>query len=277
MSGAGGPQAPALPAVRRARGYRLYGLTGRRYLDLYQDDGGAILGHRPPGALKEMKDALSRGLTGRLPSVYQARLARAVGRLLPGCVAVLAYPCLHAALAAAAAFLGRAVEERDIHDPALGPADGAAPVAFWRPFLPDAPGDGPRMLFPVIPPGGTAGPVALCYRGSLPGPVPPPEPVAPYLLAGMLRGAADLAAARREEAVDRAVAAALAGSRSWRLRGPYVTAAFAPALYPDVFRAFLEGGVLIRPSFPGPSILPAEATAGERQTLATLFTRFPGG
>jgi hypothetical protein len=259
--------------VRRARGYRLYDRSGVRYLDLYQDDGGAILGHRSSGALRDMRDALSRGLTSRLPSVYQARLTRAVGRLLPGCTAVRAYPCLHAALRAVSSFLGRAVSEADIHDPALGPAAEGTAASFWRPFLPLA--EGPGVIFPILPPGGTAGPVAVCYRGS--GPAPAADPVAPYLLAGMLRGAADLAAVVRDETTDRAVASAIAGCRSWRCRGPYITAAFEPSLYPEVFQAFLERGVLLRPTFPGPSILPGEASAGERQALTRLFTSFPGG
>jgi hypothetical protein len=261
--------------VRRARGYRLYDPSGARYLDLYQDDGGAILGHRSAGALRDMKDALSRGLTSRLPSVYQTRLTRAVGRLLPGCATVQAYHCLHAALRAASVFLGSTLSEADIHDPAFGPAAEGTPAAFWRPFLPPLEGPGPRVVFPVLPPGGTTGPVAVCFREPPPG--LPADPVAPYLLAGMLRGAADLAVAVRDDAADRAVAAALTGSRSWRCRGPYVTAVFEPSLYPEVFRAFLEGGVLLRPTFPGPSILPGEATAGERQVLTRLFTRIPGG
>jgi hypothetical protein len=75
--------AAAMPRIRRARGYRLYGLDGRRYLDLYQDGGRAILGHRGGRAVTAMKNALSEGLHSCLPSVHEARLLKALGRAFP--------------------------------------------------------------------------------------------------------------------------------------------------------------------------------------------------
>ena len=35
-----------IPPIRRARGYRLYDHRGRRYLDLWQNGGHSLLGHR---------------------------------------------------------------------------------------------------------------------------------------------------------------------------------------------------------------------------------------
>ena len=45
-AGAPGWLPPRVPVIRRARGYRLYGFDGRRCLDLFQDGGRAVLGHR---------------------------------------------------------------------------------------------------------------------------------------------------------------------------------------------------------------------------------------
>jgi glutamate-1-semialdehyde aminotransferase len=51
-----------IPPIRRARGFRLYDGAGRRYLDLWQADGNAILGHRGAGMVTAVKAALDRGL-----------------------------------------------------------------------------------------------------------------------------------------------------------------------------------------------------------------------
>jgi hypothetical protein len=269
------PLLASLPPIRRARGFRLYSQAGVRFLDLYQDDGGAILGHRAPGVVREMKDALARGLAARLPSVCELRLEKAVGRLVPGYAAVRAYPCADSALLAASAFLGRPLSSGDVQDPARG--EGEAPAAYWRPFLPSAESQESAVVFPVLPVGGTRGPVPVCFRSRPPEDAAPSRPVPPFLLAGMLRGIAELAAAERDERVASVVDGAIAGSRCWRRRGPYITALFERARYPEVFRAFLEAGVLLSPAFPGPSILPAEASEGERSALARLFKTVPGG
>jgi len=44
-----------------------------------------------------------------------------------------------------------------------------------------------------------------------------------------------------------------------------------------VFRAFLARGVLLSPFHPGPSILPGEASEGERRLVVSLFHAIPGG
>ena len=67
-----------IPRIRRARGFRLYDMQGRRYLDLFRD--GALLGHRDSGSLTAMKSALSQGLAAALPSVWEKRLLTAQAR-----------------------------------------------------------------------------------------------------------------------------------------------------------------------------------------------------
>ena len=68
----------------------------------------------------------------------------------------------------------------------------------------------------------------------------------------------------------------LAGCPGWRQRGVYLSAAFGPERYGQVFRAFLEAGVLLNPCHPGPSILPAEASPGELAKMIRLFRENPG-
>ncbi len=70
-----------IPVIRRARGFRLYDMQGRRYLDLFRD--GALMGHRAAGVLTAMKSALSQGLAAALPSVWEMRLISALARSFP--------------------------------------------------------------------------------------------------------------------------------------------------------------------------------------------------
>jgi hypothetical protein len=267
----------ALPAVRRARGFRLYDGSGRRWLDMYQDGGGAILGHRAAGAVRDMKDALSRGLAGSLPTVYTARLEKAAGRVVPGCSAVRVYPCAHSALAAVGSLLGRPVEEGSLADPGLRGLPPDADAALWRPFLPEAGPGLPAVRVLVLPGAGPAGPAVVCARGARREDLAPARPCPAVVLAAMLRGTAALASAPRDPAVAAAVDRAISGGKAWARRGPYLAALFDPALYPAVFHRFLAGGVLLCPEYPGPSILPAEASAGELAALTRLLCAAPGG
>jgi len=76
-------EAMQMPLIRRARGYRLYDHRGRRYLDLWQNGGRSLLGHRPAGQTTLLKNLLSKGLAADLPSPYTGRLERALAALLP--------------------------------------------------------------------------------------------------------------------------------------------------------------------------------------------------
>lgn len=56
------------PRLRRAREYHLYDQNGRRYLDLYLNNGRAIMGHRPGKFSHYLKNSLSRGMWADYPS-----------------------------------------------------------------------------------------------------------------------------------------------------------------------------------------------------------------
>ncbi len=254
--------------MRRARGYRLYDRLGRRYLDLWQGGGSTILGHRSAGTVREMKDALSRGLFSRLPSDHQRRLERTILRMFPRYAQVRIYPCLCEALDAVSAHLGRRVAPEDVRDPAMGgPAPKEDAAAYWRPFLPAE--DSAAMsavLIPILPVGWEAGAVPVCFRSSR---APdPPWAVSPAACAGALRALADLPAALPH---DGRLSASLEGACSWRLTGPYLAYTSDPRDYPAVFSRFLEAGVLLSPDSRAPSILPRELSDGERGLLLQLF------
>lgn len=264
-----------VPRIRRARGFRLYDEAGKRYVDLYQAGGTAILGHRGPGTVREMKDVLSRGLGTALPNVYETRLKKVLRRLFPSYGSVELYACIHRGLDAVSAFLGRRMEERDIFDPAVSSAGNLrGPVSYWRPFLPAGALGEPEVLIPILPGSGISGFAAACFRTREGESVPPGDSIPACPLAGVLRAIADLAGTERgEDAVTRAADE----TREWRRRGPYLSPEFHEGRYRDVFRLFLDAGYLLNPHYPGPSIVPGELSPGEAAGLCRLFTGAQGG
>jgi hypothetical protein len=264
-----------IPRVRRARGYRLYDGSGKRYLDLYQNGGAAILGHRSAGTVREMKDALSRGLACGLPSPSLGRIVKNIRKFFPSYACVRIYSCLHRALEAASFYLGARVSPDEIFDPAVDPHPRYSyPVGLWRPFLPFGEGPLPEVLIPVLPLFGLESFAALCFRSVPDREVPESDHVSPYLLAGTLEALAELS---RFQCADEVMKAAVEDAPQWERRGRYLKALFPRSEYPAVFQAFLDAGVLLSPFYPGPSILPTEASAGEARKLRDLFRSHPGG
>jgi hypothetical protein len=272
---------PGLPSIRRARGYRLYDRAGRRYLDLFQDGGGAILGHRGASVLTGMKNALAQGLAAGLPSVWESRLESAINRMFPAYRSVRLYSSRKRAIEAASRFLGRRLDPTDVADPALDPpADPSAGAAVWRPFLPKAPetegSAGPRaaVLLPVLPFSISGSPAPACFLEAAPEGVPDSDLIPGFILAGAVRA---LAALDRQKDRDAFASIGIDGTRGWKRAGPYVRPTFDEAEYPRVFAEYLRAGVLLSPEYPGPSVLPGECSPGEKKLLARLFASIPGG
>jgi hypothetical protein len=269
-----------LTNIRRARGFRLYDVQGKRYLDLSRD--GALLGHRGAATLTAMKSVLSQGLATALPSAWEARLVAALLRLFPQSRTVRLFSSRERALDAVSQFLGKRVDGQDVHDPALdSPAPHPSLPSLWRPFLPVP--QGVAALLPVLPFTLCGAPAPVCFPKELPADLLRSDTLPGFLLAGALHGLSAL----REETSARARQRALPGSRGveraldaaggWRRTGPYVRAVFPAADYARVHAEFLAAGVLLCTGYPGPSVLPGECSPGETRLLADLFARIPGG
>jgi len=266
-----------LPPIRRARGFRLYDVKGRRYLDLYRD--GALLGHRESGALTVMKAVISQGLVSALPSIWERRLAAALGRLFPGYAEVRLYASAERARAAAAEYLGADLSRGGaVHDPATEPPPRDAPgAAYWRPFLPPVPA---RALLPILPVRVGECPSPVCFDREAPSRVPRSDTLPGFILAGAARGLAALGALEPAGSCplsNRLLDRALDAAPRWTRRGPYVAAAFPEPEYADAREEFLRAGVLLSPGWPGPSVLPGDCSPGETRLLADLFGGTPGG
>ena len=203
-----------LPEISRARGYRLYSREGGRYLDMYLDGGGAILGHRPEGLNRIFKSASSRGLWAPLPSASRGRLEKAVLRLVPipfqGKVRL--FPSLPAALSLISTHLPKSVLVDPLFPDALSTlTDKSLPLLLWRPFtealfesvLGDLLGPSPErplLILPMIPVPGWLSPQPLIVPSSMEAMLPPfSEAVSPALAEIGAEGLRMLAARLREE------------------------------------------------------------------------------
>ncbi|MDA3852535.1 MAG: hypothetical protein PF447_14875, partial [Spirochaetaceae bacterium] len=71
------------PYFRRASDYHLYDDKGKRYLDLFQNNGRAIMGHRPGKFSQYIKNSLSRGVWADYPSPIKKRLAGVLKKIFP--------------------------------------------------------------------------------------------------------------------------------------------------------------------------------------------------
>ena len=273
----------AVPIIKRARGYRLYDRQGRRYLDLYRDGGGTLLGHRAGSTVTLMKSVLSQGLASAIPSVWESRLIKAIASLIPGHTIVRLFASRARALEAVSRFLGMRVELSDLNDPALtaGPGLGLSRALLWRPFLPEPdPAVAAQIpVLPILPLTICEAPAPVCFPDAQDGEVPASDRLPGFILAGAssalvwLRTGGEKHRFAPHDAIQRAIDR----SSGWARIGPYVSVTCRVSEYAGVFAEFLRAGVLLSPSYPGPSILPGECSPGEAKLLAALFLRFPGG
>jgi hypothetical protein len=252
-----------VPAVLRARDFRLYTRGAGRLVDLWQNGGAAILGHTPPALLRELKNTASRGLYAPFPHFLEGRFIKALGRL---------FPQRNFLLYASSPVIVETLVK-------------AGTAALWRPFLDPAaplavPEDAPPVLIPALP--GIQGwrnglPQGLCVLAIAPGfdpPLPPPDFLSPVLLAAAARGVYDLIAAamlRAKSSFPR-IGKALKDS-PWQRQGVYLTQRETPApeTWAALFRRFLDAGFLLPPVPGQPAILPGVLSPGEETKLAALL------
>jgi hypothetical protein len=270
-----------LPPVLRARGFRLYTGSGR-LVDLWQDGGRAVLGHKPPQALREFKNSADRGLFTGFPHPQEGRFLKALSRLFPGRnFRVYAGPAsLNRALEAAGLPPGPdpgAFPDPAFPSPPAGPA--ASAVSLWRPFLDEEPAARETpvpVLVPVLP--CPLSPQAAALAPGWDDRFPPSDIIPPVILAAASRGIYDIiaAASRGGRPVYPKINRLLYNRRDgeacpWRRRGIYLSLPDAGPGWETLFRRFLEGGFLIPPGPAEPLILPGALSPGEEAKLAALL------
>jgi hypothetical protein len=255
-----------VPHVLRAREFRLYTEAGR-LVDLWQNNGAAVLGHTPPSLLRELKNTASRGLYAPFPHFLEARYSKALSRIFPN----------------------RTFRLYAAPPPELETLVANGSAALWRPFADSAsplgvPKD-PPVLIPVVPGIQTwrdGLPLGLCVlaikgEADIGGDFLPP-----VLLAAAARGIYDLisAAPTRAKGYPR-IAKALnsgnthnsEGQNYWQRNGIYLTPRQKPSQteWAALFRRFLENGFLLPPLPSHPLILPGVLSPGEEAKLASCL------
>lgn len=267
-----------LPPISRARAYRLYDYRGNRIIDMYQNNGHALLGHRSDKLTTVMKNVISRGLIFDMPSIYSKRLEKLVSGLFQDFNSIRIYSSINYALEAASAYLGESIDIDRIYDPAVQQQTEITDIpslTYWRPFLAPACEKQifkARLLIPVLPFSIGGGPQILCFREKIEEAFMPSSVIAPFLLAGIIRSIADIKKYRKpewnlEQYIDKS---------QWNINTIYISAKFNKNQYNRVFQHFLSHNVLLSPVYPGPSILPAELSLNEIKKIQHLFKKYPG-
>ena len=264
-----------LPPLRRAREYHLYAADGRRYLDLYLAGGRAILGHKPPGLMRSLKNELQKGLLAEFPAASSSCARRFVKALLglPGLAAaetpgdgglrVALYASFDRALAAAGRLLGRRLTENDIQEPFFA---RAGEIVYYRPGAGLDYSPFPLMI-PVLPfPGGFA-PQPLLFRpaaGMDPRLAEDEEETSPVLLAGLTRVTEELQSLTKFPDIW----------KEWRMPGWNKLGCYCfwegRADYGTVFRRFRENLVILPPDPRRPALLPRVFSQGEKSLVERL-------
>lgn len=243
-----------LPPLRRARGYFLYTADGRRFLDLYQDGGRALLGHRPGGLLGVIKSTAAKGLIAGYPSVYEYRVEKALKVLFPQAVSVNVYRDnleLYRALSAA---YGIHIEAIRAADPLKGEQGD---ITLWRPFSQTEKGLS-SVVIPVLPlPEGLIPGIAIVYdknmkldKGASP---------SPLALSSTVKIIYELVHAESVLAED---SFTVFNSPLWDRKGVCLLFKMGKLNYRNFFVKSLEAGVLLPPESSIPGLIPLNFEAG---------------
>lgn len=291
----------ALPAIRRARGFRLYAENGRRYLDLYADGGRCAMGRKTGSSALAAKQAIDRGLVSAFPSFWEKRLEKQILSWLPGYAGLRFFAAEEGALWALADTLGAGARPAGAASEFVSAAlaDFASTVALELPFgeyrkdrggarrgakLGTGPGTesvGFALALLPLAPAWSFG-VLLAMRsedlealdtaarasgsGSLPRPIPAVKlAVASRALSDFLAFTASPACGEKSwSAIDPLIAGLFTRS------GPWLYPAYPQEEHREVFSACLKNGLLISPEYSWPSLVPGEFDKGEVAPLKAI-------
>lgn len=251
-----------IPSIKRARDYRLYDYKGNRYLDLYQNNGHALLGHRPVGLTKIIKNTISKGLIYDLPSIYQKRLKKELAKEFNQYKSFYIFNSMEYALKIIYETFN--IKPDRISEPLM---DKVSQIAYYRPFLPDEVKkelfSNAGILIPILPFSLGGSPVIVCTKNKAENLVE--IPVSPFILAGTLKSIYNL-----KKTVLHQYEINI-NSKYWIKKGIYLIPKLKPDKYKKIFNVFLHNNILISPDHKMPSILPGIASSGEIKKIIGIF------
>ncbi len=251
-----------IPIIKRTRGYLIYDISGKRYLDFYQDSGRAILGHRLEGITRVIKSTVARGLMASYPSIYTARMDKQLKLLFPEAKEFRIYSNIDRAMAALSINEGKKILVSDFVDFPTTTCE----YAFWRPFLSHSlEWQESNFFIPLLPFPGNFGPVVVAANvviaaNSTAGGLPPSDSLSPMLCDMLIKSTVSL-----KRFLDEADSKKweIFKSPVWDRIGPYLRFKIEGKDYELLFRKALESGVLLPPEPEIPGIIPMEYETGQ--------------
>ncbi len=267
-----------LPEFRRAREYRLYTGDGRRYIDLWADDGQAAAGHRCGRWRETLSSKLSRGLAFPLPGPEAHKLRKAVrawfslemptadGREMVGQRPVYFFHDETARWKE----LSSAAPELVIRDALYSTPDESAAAVVVRPFSRPHVNRG-EWILPVLP---LPRAFALCCllgpAGMGPDSGVQEDLLAPAVLAAGARAVYDVCRMLRSGThPGKAFAERLAATGVWTACGPWLLPSVGAdeSAYDRLFAEHAAKHIVLNPVAGAPSLVPAVMSSGERSRI----------
>lgn len=240
--------------VKRARDFHLYTTGGRRFLDLYLNNGQALAGHKPAAYNVALKNPIEQGLVGACPNIWQARLEKALLQLL-GCKQIgFFYSLQHSACGISWA------EAADLWQPA---ANG---LSFWRALAPRPAGEPKRRQIILLPETLGIFFIVADYEGTG---LPPSDFIPGFAARAALRAAAalpKLAGLYKENAF------ASFKFKNFTVCGPYIKPlAQSDEEYEALFKEALRLGILLPPQKEAAGALPYNLSPGEHAAVEKIL------
>lgn len=265
-----------IPAIRRARGWRLYTENGRRLLDFYQDQGRGVMGWKADGAARLAKALLDKALTAPYPSVWQKRLERAVLAWKPAFASVLVFD--------------NETEAEQVFRNLSGVLgvvsnDTGPFAALEMPFAEFLPNNGQdsgllknskKLAIARLPLARSLAPGILLLSKDASqelqacGKLPPQAPVAAFKLGAAVKSLQSLAAfhEKYQQALWTKIDPFI--ENLFSRKGPWLFPVYPALEHRSVFLNCLASGILISPAYDFPSLIPGEFDLGEIKVLADI-------
>ncbi|MCF6334672.1 MAG: hypothetical protein L3J12_02905 [Spirochaetales bacterium] len=253
----------SIPKIKRSRGYLLYDTQGKRYLDLFLDNGRAILGHRLDGISGVIKSTVSKGLTAAYPSIYENRLEKQLRQLFPFVREFLVFGNMERAVSAL--FSGKKMGSREaafVDFPSLTDKYGV-----WRPFW-DNTLDWSRFKYfiPVLPSIGSFGPVVICSNTDEA--VTGSDLLSPMFYDILIKSVVSL---RRSLDENNPGQKDFFDSPVWTREGIYLRFNIGGTEYSALFEEALKCGILLPPEEDIPGIIPLRFESGQIKAFRKMI------
>ena len=268
--------ADLIPAVKRARNYRLYTVSGKKILDFNQDGGRALLGSTPERFSQTLKNEISRGTYSGYPSRYRVRTMKALERLAgTGEISWAGvFSCVGKALDHISAVEGRLFSVSDRFPDARLSCSNDAEIPVWYPFSGRSFHEyleKYRFVIPLVPFPGSFAPVNVV--SSRPGIEKSADDfqVSHIQLAGNIRSIFLLLEYMEKDPYSFWESGWRQNTgkveKIWKKTGPYLVPVYGAESHYNIFKAFLNRGILISLEHCFPSVLPGELSEGGQKAF----------